>query len=87
MAASDATVRELVALGLSWRTALKLADPANDLINADAVANAAALTAPTEMGATYTQANVNALRADVAALQATVVALQTSLRNAGVIAP
>jgi hypothetical protein len=86
MAANDTTVRELVALGISYRAAVKLADPANDLINAAAVANAAALTAPASMGGTYTAANVNALRADVLALQTTVVALQNSLRDAGVIA-
>lgn len=87
MAANDSEVRELVALGLPWRVAKKLADPDNDTINAAAVPDAADLTAPASMGATYTAANVNALRADVLALQATVKALQQSLRNEGVIAP
>lgn len=87
MAANEAVVRELVALGISYRAALKLADPVADLINAAAVPDPAAVTAPAQMGATYTQANVNALQADVTALRATVAALTTSLRNAGLLAP
>ena len=43
----------------------------------------AALTAPADLGATYTQANVNALRTDVAALRTTLNAVLTALQAAG----
>jgi hypothetical protein len=85
MAANEAVVRELVALGISYRAALKIADPASDLIDGGAVSDPAAVTAPAQMGATYTQANVNALQADVTALRATVATLVTALKSAGVI--
>lgn len=85
MATNETLARELRNLGMPWALANKLADPQNDLIGGVAVTNPAALTAPASMGATYTAANVNALRADVAALQATVTSLMNSLRDAGVI--
>jgi hypothetical protein len=85
MAADELLVRELVALGLSYRVAIKLADPTTDTINGGAVADPAAVTAPAQMGASYTQANVNALQADVVALRTTVAALVTALKTAGVI--
>lgn len=43
----------------------------------------AALTAPADLGATYNQANVNALRADVLALNAAVTNLLNALKGAG----
>lgn len=85
MAANDATVRELVALGVSYRAALKIADPTSDLIDGGAVADPAAVTAPAQMGVSYTQANVNALQADVVALRTTVAALVTALKSAGIV--
>jgi hypothetical protein len=51
-------------------------------VQASHVANAAALTAPSDLGASYSQANVNALRADVAALQAKLNAVLAALQVA-----
>ena len=85
MAADEALVRELVALGISYRAALKLADPAADTISGGAVSAPSALTSPADLGATYNQTNVNALRTDVNNLRTTVNNLVTALKNAGVI--
>ena len=85
MATDETTARELRHLGLPWLVANKLADPATDTINGAAVASPAALTAPESMGASYTAANVNALRADVEAQRVVITNLLTALRNAGVI--
>jgi phage I-like protein len=49
-------------------------------VQAPHVAPAAALTAPADLGATYTQANVNALRTDVAALQSKLNAVLSALQ-------
>lgn len=43
------------------------------------VAAPAALTAPADLGASYSQTNVNALRADVAALQTKLTAVMAAL--------
>lgn len=86
MATDQTVATQLRNLGLPWAIANQLADPAGDTINGAAVANAAALTAPASMGASYNATNVNALRADVLALQTKLNALLTSLRAAGVIA-
>lgn len=47
------------------------------------VAAPAAMTAPADLGAAYSQANVNALRTDVANLRGTVAALLTALQGTG----
>lgn len=85
MTTNETTARELRNLGLPWLVANKLADPSSDTINGAAVANPAVLTAPASMGASYTVANVNALRADVEAQRVVITNLLTALRNAGVI--
>lgn len=87
MALNDARYRELLNLGLPHAVALRLADPAQDTISGTAVADPAALTAPADIAATYTEAEVQALRNDVAALRTTVANLLASLRSAGVIEP
>lgn len=85
MALNTNLYRELLNQGIPHHAALILADPARDVVSAAAVSDPAAMTAPASMGATYTAANVNALRADVDALRTVVINLLTSLRNAGVV--
>lgn len=85
MATDQTAARELLNLGLPWAVANKLADPASDTISGPAVADAAALTAPASMGATYSATNVNALRADVLELRTQLNAALAALRSAGVI--
>lgn len=85
MAVNEALHRELLNAGFSNAAALRFADPSNDTISAAAVADPAALTAPADIAAVYTEAQVQAIRDDVAALRTTLVNLLTSLRNAGVL--
>lgn len=85
MAVNDTKFRQLMQGGLSWEAARVLADPTQDAIEAAAVSDPAALTAPADIAATYTEAQVQALRNDIAALRTTVAALLTSLRDAGVL--
>ena len=87
MAVNEDLYHRLLNAGIPHPAALVMADPQNDSITANPVSDPAPMTAPADLGAAYTQANVNALRADHAALQATVQALLTSLRGGGEVNP
>jgi uncharacterized protein YceH (UPF0502 family) len=82
MAVNRTKYRTLKA-GIGHEAALYLSDPAKS--GAATVAAPAAMTAPANMNAAYTQAEVQQLRTDVANLRTTVNSLVTNLKNAGLV--
>lgn len=88
MAVNEQKYREFRDQGYSHQAALALADPATDFSPSGAtVTDPPALTAPADIAAVYTEAEVQALRNDIAALRGTVVSLLASLRAVGHITP
>jgi len=65
------------------RVAMQNGFPYSVAKNVAQVSDPAAMTAPANMGAAYTQAEVQALRDDVAAIRGTILALTNLLQSMG----